>query len=160
MNSSLKNLVTFLVFLAAAFYMGSIIAAGIISYNGGRTIDPILSFATSVIGGVLATNLGAVLGITVTRHRKLLTASDPAKFLGLMPTFQKDHANHQQISSNQKLQIIACYFYIISLALALVFYYIAIVTNDHHPEPLPVLADLSKTLIGVLAGALILALGK
>ncbi|HEX8277700.1 MAG TPA: hypothetical protein VF540_03365 [Segetibacter sp.] len=54
------------------------------------------------------------------------------------------------------MQIIACYFYVGSLILAAVFWGISGVNG--HANPVPILPELTKTLLGVLVGALTVGL--
>jgi hypothetical protein len=167
---TIKPLLTGLVFLAGLFYMGSIINAGIISLSGEGSLNPLFSNAIIVIGGILSTNLGAVLGYTFTPPAKAAKASLPKPFIGLRSTVKNEsttprpgpmgpgnepESTDQGNSPNQKAQVFACYFYIISLVIALVFYMIA---SGKGGTPQSVIEELSKTLLGVLVGGLTVSL--
>ncbi len=62
--------------------------------------------------------------------------------------------------NNQKLQIIACWLYVIGLVTATVFMLIASSHGKKDTDMVPLITELSKTLLGVLAGALTVALGR
>ena len=159
MNNPIKPLIVGLVVLAGLFYMFAIIQAGIISIKGSGTFNDFFGNAVTVIGGVLATNLGAVLGISISPPTKdgLKTENlqQPKSFLRLRSSINE--ADGGNPTGNQKMQILACYFYVISLVIALAFWLIAL--GKHH-EIIPLLPELSKTLLGVIVGALTVSLGR
>ncbi len=163
--SSIKPLLLGLVFLAGLFYLIAIINAGILSVQGKESLNTLFSSAIIVIGGILSTNLGAVIGYSFTPPNNAARATLPKPFLGLRPTVHTKQpapvpggtsttASNADNSPNQKAQIFACYFYVISLVIALVFYFLA----SSKGKPLPVLEELSKTFLGVLVGALTVSL--
>lgn len=160
MNNPIKPLIILLVALAGLLFAYSIIIAGINTLNTTATIHSFFSNAVIIIAGILSTNFGAVLGVTLTPPKAAAIVS--GKFLGLRPSIQ---SNQQAVNSNttdtsQKFQIIACWVYAGGLLVATVFYLLAISKNIPDTKIVPLLPELSKTLVGVLFGALTVALGK
>ncbi|MCS3795407.1 hypothetical protein [Niastella sp. OAS944] len=175
----MKKLMIFLVALAGLLYAFSIVYAGILSLQQQTAINSFLVTAVVLIGGVLSTNLGAVLGATFTPPQPVVpkpgglegnkaTAKvlPPPKFLRLRPSLRPSSSSsaleginlEKTTDSAQKIQIIACWFYIISLVLALLFYIIGMIKNIPN-EKMVLIPDLVKTLLGVLAGSVAVALG-
>jgi hypothetical protein len=166
--NNVKPLLIGLVFLAGVFYLYAIVNAGILSLQGKGELQQLLSSGIIVIGGILSTNLGAVVGYSFKPPGGAARASIPKPFLGLRSTVNSNKnvgmpppgaANAGNIpeaenTSNQKAQIFACYFYVVSLVIAIIFYFIA----SSKGNPLPVLEELSKTFLGVLVGALTVSL--
>jgi hypothetical protein len=165
MNNPVKPLIVGLVVLAGAFYLYAIIQAGIISLKGSGTLNDFFGTAVAIIGGTLSTNLGAVLGITLSPppnpSMKGIIRQQPVSFLKLHSTINEAPAgsNNPQPSPNQKMQIIACYFYVISLLIAFIFWMVAL-SKGSDAKIVPLLPELSKTLLGVIVGALTVMLGK
>jgi hypothetical protein len=103
-----------------------------------RFVDQMIT----TIGGVLATNLGAVLGIKFAEGSSLLSLQlqTPA------PTIPGT------------LQIIAAVLYAIGLLAAIIAWLCKGFTNDPNIV-VPAIPRLSQTLLGVAVGALALAIG-
>ncbi len=101
-----------------------------------------LTHVMTTIGGVLATNLGAVLGLTVAQSAGLISAES-------LPWYAPTAAN---------LQVIAAYVYVVGLLAATGLWAAKRFTagQDHVVSTLP---ELAKTLLGVMAGALAVMLG-
>lgn len=160
MNNPLRPLIILLVTLAGLIFAYAIIQAGINSLRSVQAFPDFLSNAVVIIAGVLSTNFGSVLGITLVPPKG--GAPEPAKFLGLRPTIQsgKKASNANTTDGTQKLQIIASWVYVGGLTVATIFYIIAISKNIPNAGIVPLLPELSKTLIGVLFGALTVALGR
>lgn len=156
MKTSLRPLMTLLVLLAGSLYVFAIVWAGIISIQGGGTLNSLMSQLAVVIGGILSTNFGAVLGITLTAPKEAVKPS----FLGLKPTIEKPDkdVSSSNTDANQKSQIIACWVYVISLVVACGFW-IATHVMGRSESALPLLSELTQTLIGVLAGVMVVQLG-
>lgn len=132
-------LVTILVLLAALFYLFGIIMAVWISIKGKKLMDDFLSNIITVIGGVLATNLGAFLGINIAQ------GTSEASF-----TFQ--------MGATGNMQAIAAYFYVICLVVAVAGWFVA--KSKGSTTIVPILPELAKTLLGVIMGALTIGLGS
>lgn len=132
-------LVTILVLLAALFYLYGIIMAVWISVKGKKNMDDFLLNAITVIGGVLATNLGAFLGINIARGTSEASL-----------TFQSGTIGN--------IQAIAAYFYVICLIVAVAGWFVA--KSKGSATIVPILPELAKTLMGVIVGVLAVALGN
>lgn len=160
MNNPLRPLIILLVTISGLLFAYSIIQAGINSLNSKPAFPDFLYNAVIIIAGILSTNFGSVLGITLTPPKGAVPHA--AKFLGLRPTLQStEQTIHSKTTDTpQKLQVIACWVYVGGLLLATVFYLIAISKNIPDADMVPLLSQLSKTLIGVLFGAMTVALGK
>lgn len=132
-------LITGLVLVAALFYLYGIIRASYVSISGNGAMDDFLANVVTVIGGVLATNLGAVLGYDI---------SGGSKDISLM--FDSTTAGNFRAA--------AAYFYVFCLIIAIVCWFIA--KQKQSTTIVPLLPELSKTLLGVIVGALTVALGN
>jgi len=98
-----------------------------------------LTRTVTTIGGILATNLGAVLGINV------LKSNSPAFRIMQVPT-------------TEALQNAAAILYLVGLFLALLFWAFKAFKED--PDVVvPILPNLSLTLLGVMGGALAVIIG-
>jgi len=160
--NSLKPLIIFLVLLGGVFYLYAIIEAGIISIEGAGKFDEFLNSAAITIGGILSTNLGAVLGITLSPPKPPagnFIFQQPKTFLKLRSSINDKNPKDDEPTPVQKMQIIACYFYVISLLTALVLWRVALVKNPDG-DIVQLLPQLSWTLLGVIAGALTVFLGR
>lgn len=160
MNNS-KYLVGTILFLAGLLYVFSVTWAGIASLIGkAADFQPLFTQAIVIIGAVLSTNLGAVLGVTFTPPGAGAKGAVPSpQYLKLKSTFRASKAatiaNH--VDGTQKLQIIACWVYIVSLVVALGC---VISISFTKGIPVPILEDLSKTLVGVMCGVGAVKLGS
>lgn len=155
-----KPLIALLLILGSAFYLYGIIQAGLHSIGKSGSLDDYWTTIVTVIGGTLATNFGAVLGVTI--NPPPMPANAPA-FLFLRSTLtppQKNvpFNNTPSVTGPEKVQIIACWFYVFSLVLAFVLWQIAGGNAAAGVEK--VLPQLSYTLAGVLVGGLTVGLGK
>lgn len=153
---STKPLFFSLVALAALFFAYVIIQTGLIS-TGSIKQDAnewMMNIAT-IISGVLATNLGAVLGFTVVPPQPVPGVQ---KFHPKAMGFRSSVSGKDETSATaaQRLQIIAAYFYVASLVMAAVFFFIA----KDSETLVPFIFNLTNTLAGVAIGALTVSLGK
>jgi predicted transporter len=135
-----KLILFLLACLAGLFFLGGIIAAGILSIKGKpKNMPAFLSRTVTTIGGILATNLGAVLGINVVR------SNSPAFRIVQVPT-------------TEVLQNAAAILYLVGLLAALLFWAFKAFKED--PDVVvPTLPELSLTLLGVIGGALAVIIG-
>ena len=132
-----ETLILILLALATLGYVIGIIYAGVYTLRGTPGIMPaFLVQVINVIGGVLAINCGAVLGLSV--------ASGTQLSLGATPT--------------ETLQIFGAFVYIGGLILATLFWGLRRFDSDTS-KVVGVLPQLAQTLAGVVAGALAVALG-
>jgi hypothetical protein len=159
MQSAVKPLVILLASLAGLLYIFSI--GNAITATFSEDIKPIgfLAEAATVIGGILSTNLGAVLGVTFTQppNQPLAIGGTPV-IMGLRSSIQSKQQRASGVAnSTQKLQIIACWVYVLCLLAALVAWLIAQAKDVPHVVPL--LPEMAKTLLGVIVGALTVVLG-
>lgn len=146
--------------IAGITFTGSIIYAAYVTiwidgHPKPEIMPEFLSWAASVIGGVLATNFGAVLGLSLSPDTEKF--SDVAMFKPLQknPTIEP----RSTISRVEKVQIAAAYVYFTGMVLAAVFF--AFNNFEDNPsETVILLPELSKTLIGAAVGALAVAFGN
>ena len=116
MTNPIKPLIVGLIVLAGIFYLYAIMQAGIISLKGSGTFNDFFGNAVTVIGGILSTNLGAVLGITLSppnpSGQNFKSLQLPKSFLNLRSTINEASTvgNNPTTTTNQKMQILACYF--------------------------------------------------
>ena len=152
---SAKPLLFSLVIIATLFFLFAIILTGIISIGkiGEKPNDFLINIAT-IISGVLATNLGAVLGFTVNPPQQNATGRFHPKTMGFRPSVSGN--NQDTANAAQKLQVIAAYFYVGSLFLAAIFWFIA----KDSSTLVQFIFNLTNTLAGVIIGALTVSLGK
>jgi hypothetical protein len=160
MNPLIRPLIILLVALAGLLFLYSIVVAGVDTIHDKEQLDPFFSNAVVVIGGILSTNLGAVLGITLVPPQ---AQNRTIKFLGLRSTIQHNSAavaTTAPPAASQKFQIIACWVYVVGLLIAAIFFFIAIKKGISEPDMNSLIPSLSKTLLGVIVGAITVALGK
>ncbi len=135
-------LLVFMLF-GGVLFLGGIIWAGIVSIrNQPETMPQFLIQSTTVIGGVLATNLGSVLGLSIISEvgGGVVTASSLTAV------------------TIHNIQVGAAWLYAAGLFIAFAFW----VANKFSTAPEKVvstLPELSKTLLGVAVGALAVVLG-
>ena len=115
-----------------------------------------LSTTAIAIAGVLSTNLGAVIGVAIKNPQQQRLSWNPLKFFS-----NPDYTT---------LQIFASYFYILALLATLIvwatekFSEAAIINNDGKLVAgvtfvVPLIPVFAKSFVGVLVGALTVALG-
>ncbi len=152
-----------LVLIGCLIFLAGIITAGIASLKcakppeGIRCEDclkdhNILYSVLSLITGlstVLATNFGAVLGISLINKN---TGSGPA--LNFKRMFLPEKNKEGEIMYSEWFKVIACYIYILGLLLSFVF---SIILKDGCS--VPIIPDLTKSFYGFIVGALIVILG-
>lgn len=132
-----------LVAVAGLLFIGGIIAAGVLSLRNKPAAMPAFpAQAITVIGGILSTNLGAILGLSVAEN------------VGLSAI----NAEPWYALTSENLQIGAAYLYIGGLLLAFLFWLLNRF-SDKPDQVVSTLPELTKTLLGVLVGALAVALG-
>jgi hypothetical protein len=162
MNNPIKPLVVFIIALAGLVYGFTIIYAVVLTLMKSKSaLDPLLVSAATVIGGVLSTNLGAVLGVTFTPPQLRTPQSSPP-FLGLRPSLQNaaTSPNTTAPDASQKFQIIACWVYVGGLVIAFVGWVIAKIQSIPDAQIQGLLPEMVKILLGVMVGALTVALGR
>jgi len=155
-----KTIIYLLSALAGTAFLAGILYAGYYTLWVEQAPKPdnmpdFLLWSVTVIGGVLATNFGAVLGISLTPET--LRFNDVKVFQAL-----KRNANTSVSSSSSsidRIQKIAVYVYLLGLLLALLFFVLNGFQEDAEKSVL-LLPELSKTLIGAAVGALAVALGS
>ena len=143
MTKAIKILLFFFVAFAGLFFLYGVVQAIYYSFAKTPTEMPaFLTFSITAIGGVLATNFGAVLGLKIAEGTRFFS-------------FKKTGLMEEQVPST--IQIAATFLY----AFVLVGAFIAWLLLKFESNPkLIVLAipNLSKTLVGVAVGALAVAL--
>lgn len=162
MNDKEKNPVIYiiglLVLLACLLFAYGVFEACRITVRnlGADEMPEFLSTTAIAIAGVLSTNLGAVIGVTIQKPSGKNLSWNPFTFF-----------SNPNITT---LQIFASYFYIAALLAALIvwgtkeFSEAATVDKDGKlvagvPIVVPLIPVFAKSLVGVLVGALTVALG-
>jgi hypothetical protein len=155
MNSIMKPLrplILLIVGFAALAYIGGILWAGIASIQCPKVpveLPDLVTQTITSIGAVLATNFGALFGISkfVNENRgKNPTLINIKKWYGL-PVMPK---SENKVAFLDKLPVYAAYLYFISLILALVFWGI----TGFSDQSAQILKNMTSTLIGAAAGVL------
>jgi hypothetical protein len=142
MSNSVQYIVFGLIALAGLGFIGGIGAAGYYTLWVDEAPQPeqmpeFLAESVIAVGAVLGTNLGAVLGIRVTRKRWR-------------------RPNKSELAED--LRIIAAWFYVIALVGAGVLWLIAGFEED--PAKVVItLPEMGRTLLGMAVGALAVWLG-
>jgi hypothetical protein len=132
--------------LATLGFLAGLIAA--VRFSLAGTPDKMPRFVRQVViavGGILATNLGAVIGVSV--KQAMLTG---ASAMGLLLFKGAD--------APSVLQIGAAYFYVAGLLIAL-FGWWRTEFSDDPKVVVDILPQMSQTLLGVAVGVLAVALG-
>jgi hypothetical protein len=140
--NALKPLTVILVLLAGLLYLGGLVWAGVASLGSETTptIPEAVTYVITIVGGVLATNFGAIYGISV-----LPDGTGRARELKItrIPKLTAD-----------AIQVVAAWVYVLSLLAAVVFWTL----DGFSPESAEVLRNMTFTCIGVLGGVLAVAL--
>ncbi len=143
----IRFLVFLILLLAGVGFIAGLISAIQFSFSG--TPDDMPRFIRQVvtaIGGILATNLGAVLGVKI-EQAKSLGFDTKRFFVGAVG------------DAPSTLQLVAAYLYVFGLLVALWGWWKLGFTED--PSKVVVtLPQLSQTLLGVAVGVLAVALGN
>jgi hypothetical protein len=159
MPNSIRTLLIVLVTLGGLLYAGTIVYAVVLTLSKETKIDALLLSAVTVIGGVLATNFGAVLGVTFTPPAPIPAVLP--RFLGLRPSLPSPGTNGDAgTDAAQKLQIIACWVYVGGLVIAFTGWLIAKFNSVPETQMQTLLPELVRTLLGVIVGAITVALGR
>lgn len=144
MRHPIYYLTAFIISIGFALYIFGIAKACIMSIgdSGDVEFNQVLSGAVTSIAAVLSTNLGAVLGISVSNpkseFRKLSTWNPSSIFVNSDPT---------------TFQTIGCYVYIISLLVAAIVWAYKDFTTDPK-DIVPLIPELAKSLLGIIVGVL------
>jgi hypothetical protein len=133
MTKADKFLIVILI-VAALIFIGGVIAAYVQSVNGGTLDKTLVSFITAA-GGLLATNLGAFLGIKVGTGKNIFAIPDDLK---------------------QKIQMYAAYGYFIVLVITAIVYLFL----PNKENAVDILPQFTNTLFGVLVGAIAIILAR
>ena len=149
MNKTIKYMLCFLILTGYLAYIYGVFKACVVSWPADSTdykMAAFLSFAVTGIAGVLSTNLGAVLGLTVTNKNSRFNNRDAFLLKKLL-------------TDPTAAQILACYLFILSLAAAAVVWGHRDFTED--PDKIvPLIPQMTKTLLGVIVGAVAVSLKK
>lgn len=149
MKKQFQNLLGLFIILGCAFYIYGIVLACIKSWPAGPVdfeFRVFLSTSITSIAALLATNLGAVLGISITNPNS---------------TFKKANTWNPFTAITDpepnKYQAIAIYVYVASLLACGIVWAKKGFTEDS-THIIPIIPEMTKTLIGVIIGSLALGL--
>ncbi|WP_373060014.1 hypothetical protein [Zunongwangia sp. H14] len=149
MNKPITYLLGFLIFIGCGAFVYGIAQACLKSWphhGNDYEIAAFLSNTVTSIAAVLSTNLGAVLGITVSNPTSKFRESKSWNPLSLFTS-----------PSPSAIQTIACYVYILSLiAAAIVWAHRDFITETN--KIVPLIPELTKSLLGVIVGVLAISL--
>ncbi len=147
-------LIVLLVVLAGLGFVLGIAEAGY--YTAKRTpaaMPRFLAQVVTTVGAVLATNLGAVLGLSVADVQSASTGLPLARAFALSSWLAAPG-----VPVGTQVQIAAAWIYVIGL-IAAAFLWGLRGFSDNPAVVVPTLPELSRTLLGVIVGALAVALG-
>jgi hypothetical protein len=143
-------LLAFLIFIGCAVFVYGISVAICVSWcceGSACKIAPFLSSAVTSTGAILATNLGAVLGITInnpaSNFRQSKSWNPLTFFSNPSPTI---------------IQTAACYVYILSLLASAIVWAHRGFDGTETTVVVPLIQEMTKSLLGVIVGALAVAL--
>ena len=147
-----ETLISLLVILASAGFAAGIGAAGYYTLKKRPADMPrFLVQLVTTIGGVLATNLGAVIGFSFKIPPELNAAlAHPLSISAWLGS--------SAVPVGTQLQLMAAGLYVIGLLVAVMLWGVAHFSDDP-AVVVPTLPELSRTLLGVMVGALAVALG-
>lgn len=158
MESFKLYLLEFLVAIASFIYIYGLSAACYYTINkkfdGQNKLNLIPGFITqsiNLIGGVLATNFGAFIGITIDSANK-----NPEKQKAFID-YQLLSRTVSEVSDKYLHQAIASCVYIVGLTICLVIWGLRKFSEDD-TIVVPSFPQMSKTLLGAAVGALIVLL--
>ena len=141
---AIRGLIVFLLVLAAAAFIGGIALAAYYTLRDRANEMPSFPSRTVTgISGVLATNLGAVLGLSI---------AEIGEYAGALAL------DLAEMSGPTTIQVVASYLYIIGLVVAVVAWAIKGFSEDPG-KVVPLLPELSRTFIGIIVGIAAVSLG-
>ncbi len=149
MPKPLNYLLATLIGLACIAFLYGIARACIISLKKEPDISQMPSFLSSVvtsIAAIFATNLGAVLGITISNPQSILSRSENWIPFNITAT-----------NAPTAFQVTACYIYVVGLLAAAIVW----ARKNFSADPkaiIPLIPELTKSLLGVMIGALAISL--
>lgn len=147
---AIKILRIILLAFGCVAYVYGIAKAFVISWKGDD-VNKMPAFLVNVvgtIGTILATNLGAVMGLTLAESPSDSFSEEDWDPVNL---FVAEHAS-------KAFQTTACYIYVIGLiAAAIVWTHRKFETDPQ--KIVPLVPELTKSLLGVIVGVLVVALG-
>jgi len=150
MDKAIQILIVFLFSVGCLGYLYGIFQACWISLQKPVNVDAMPAFLSSIItsiGAVLATNLGAVLGIAISNPKSEYST----KFFSPFTVFAKPGIT--------TVQITACYIYILTLVVVAIVWGIKKFTTDPK-QIVSTIPELTKTLLGVIVGVFAITLAK
>jgi len=148
MKKSIEILIAFLFAVGCLAYIYGIYQACYISLQADPDLSKMPAFLSSIvtsIGAVLATNLGAVLGIAIAAPTSSFAQASwkpLAVFTSPTPT---------------NVQITACYLYVLILVVVSIVWGIKDFDTVHVVSTIP---ELTKTFLGVIVGVLAITLAR
>ena len=129
------------------FIIGLLYASCLTVTKNPGNFPPFVNTSVLAIGGYLAVNAGVVLGFTFkSSDTKYSIKSNWNPFTTLRDP------------GPENIQILACYFYLLGLLIAIITYAYAGFPTNNPEKCVPLIESLSNTFIGVIAGALGVAL--
>ncbi len=132
----------------AIFIPDPVIQNGIIT---GYSIPEPLDTLTTTIGAILLTNLGAVLGIAVSK---------PGSSLAGKTLIQKGAEVPPPLTKREMIQFAGVLIYIITLAACFIAWAFSSFRSEAHIQPVvPLVEQYGKTLIGVITAYIAFVLG-
>ncbi len=149
MKKPIKYLLGLFIFIGCAIYIYGIVLACLESWPEHQPpyqIPVFLSTTVTSIAALLATNLGAVLGITITKSDSLFGET---KTWNPLTVFREPEPTNFQAT--------ACYIYAISLIACGVVW----ACRGFEPDPakiVPLIPEMTKSLLGVIIGVLAMSL--
>jgi hypothetical protein len=147
----IQILIAFLFAVGCLAYIYGVYKASFLSLQHPSRAAEMPGFLSSVItsiGAVLATNLGAVLGIAITVPKSVFNKK---ALLNPFSVFAESAAT--------AVQIIACYVYILTLVAAAIVWARLDFTVDVKTV-VSTIPEMTKTLLGVIAGVFAVILAK
>jgi len=150
MNPFVNILIGFLFSVGCLAYLYGIYKACAISLQKNPVLSdmsPFLSSIVTSIGAVLATNLGAVLGFTISDPNSALAEAARNPF----SVFSNPTPSNEQV--------MACFLYVLTLFAVSVVWGIKKFTDDPL-QVVPTVPQLTKTFLGVIVGVFAIILVK
>jgi hypothetical protein len=152
MSNTRAILLSLFIGIAAVAFIAGVTAACILSFSpdaGKDSLPPFVSATITSIAALLATNLGSILGITVTNPQSHFRIARNWSPLAVF-----------QAPSTTTLQTWGCYLYVGGLLAATVIWGFRGFDSKSASPVVPLIEDLAKSLAGIIVGSVAIALNS
>src|SRR5665213_3250570 len=129
------------------FAYGIVLACYLSLMHCPENMPPFMATTDTTISAVFATNLGSVLGITLTNPKSDFHVAKNWNPLRILSSPNPSH-----------LQILGCYFYVAGLLACAITWAILGLDTPGKMAVVPLIVDFTKSLLGIIVGVIAVSL--